>query len=370
MPSPAPGNPQTVPAQIARLYAEHANHLASQVSHRLAQHPRIGEFLNGNPFRLLESEHRNHAAWMAEVLRANDLELLELTLRWTYHAYHHQGIPYDYFQAQFEIWKDVLDETLPEAAATLAPVYDRVLAIHPATVLAAERYRADGPRVPSELQDDYGRILQALVAGDHLRALDACHALLDAGVPFQRLLQTIFFPAMVEVGARWEDGRISVGLEHQTTATVYLVLSTLYYEQPPPAELRGKALVAAVSNEFHELGAWMLASCLELDGWEVTFLASDCDQDTLLEQARQQLPHIIALSVSLFSNLQSARETIVTLRAGLDADTRILVGGRALNSNPSLADSLGADRFLSNCETAVIWARDLWHSHFAAAPRT
>ena len=366
MPTLAQRNPAAVPAWTARLYAEAADHLASEVSHRLSHHPRIGEFLNGNSFRLLQVEHRNHAAFMAEVLRAKDVELLGLTLRWTYHAYHHQGIPYDYFQAQFEIWKEVISEHLPEAAASLAPIYDHMLAIHPETLLAADLYRADAPGVAPELQAAFGRILAALIGGDHLRALEECHVLLDTGTSFQRLLQTIFFPAMVEVGTRWEGGRLSVGMEHQTTSTVYLVLSTLYYEQPLPAEPRGRALVASVSNEFHELGAWMLASCLELDGWEVDFLASDCDQDTLLAKAREGSAHIIALSVSLLSNLQAARETIAALRAGLDDDTRILVGGRALNSNPSLADSLGADLFLSNCESAVIWARDLWHSHVAS----
>jgi methanogenic corrinoid protein MtbC1 len=354
-----------IPPRAARLYADHANRLAGQVSRLLALHPRIDEFLNGNPFRLFEVNHRNHGAFVAEVLRTNNFDLLARALPWAYHAYHHQGVPYDYFAVQLDAWKQAIRDQLPSAEAlSLLPVYDWMLSVHADTILAAERYQSKHPVVPADLSEVYAHIVESLLAGDHLTVLDHSRTLLDDGMPFSHLLQAIFYPAMVEVGVRWEQGRITVSMEHQATTMVYLVLSTLYYKQPFPAARRGRALVASVSNEFHELGAWMVASCLELDGWEVTFLASDCALETLVQTLREEAPRFVALSVSLLSNLEAARETIAALRAALGpgSDTRILVGGRALLTAPSLLDSLGADLFLTDCETAVSWARTLGES--------
>lgn len=351
-----------VTPQAARLYADQANFLATLVSQRLAQHPRLGEFLNGNPFRLIEVNHRNHGAFIAEVLRTNNLDLLARTLPWAYHAYHHQGVSYDYFPAQLDAWQQAIREQLPPAeAASLLPLYDWMLAAHPDAIRAAESYRVACPEIPADLHEDHARIVEALINGDHLAILDRCHARLDAGMPFAHLLQWLFHPAMVEVGARWERGQVSVAMEHQATAMAYLVLSTLYYQQPFAAARRGKAIVASVTNEFHELGAWMVASCLELDGWEVIFLASDYDAETLIQAAKEQAPRFIALSITLAGNLHAAREIIASLRAALgpDSNTQILIGGRALMTAPSLIDSIGADLFLTDCDAAVSWARTL-----------
>ncbi|WP_245537297.1 cobalamin B12-binding domain-containing protein [Thiocystis violascens] len=351
-----------IPPRAARLYADHADRLASQVSHLLMQHPRLDEFLNGNAFRLLEVNHRNHGAFVAEVLRTRNFELLAKSLPWAYHAYHHQGVPYDYFPVQLDAWKRAIREQLPSAeAASLMPLYDWMLAVHADVIAAAKRYRSERPTVPVGLVEVHGKVVEALIAGDHLAVLHHCQNLLNEGMTFPRLLQWIFYPAMVEIGVRWEKGAVSVEMEHQATAMAYLVLSALYYEQPFPAKARGRAIVASVTNEFHELGAWMVASCLELDGWDVTFLASDCALETLVDTMRAESPRFIALSVSLLSNLEAARETVAALRADLGpaSDTPILVGGRALLTAPSLLDAIGADLFLTDCEAAVIWARSL-----------
>lgn len=351
-----------VTPQAAQRYAEHANVMASLVSQRLAAHPRLDDFLNGNPFRLLEVNHRHHGAFIAEVLRTNHLDVLAHILPWAYHAYHHQGVPYDYFAVELALWKDVIQEQLPAAdAASLLPLYDWMLNTHAATVYAAEHYRAARPAVPDDLHEDYALIVAGLLSGDHVAVLNQCQVQLDSGMPFTRLLQWLFYPAMVEVGARWERGEVSVAMEHQATTLAYLVLSTLYYAQPFPAEKRGNALVASVTNEFHELGAWMVATCLELDGWDVRFLSSDCDAETLLRAAREQPPHLIALSITLTSNLYAARNIVAELRTALgpESRTRIVVGGRALLTAPSLVESIGADLFLTDCEAVVSWARML-----------
>ncbi|MFD2112336.1 cobalamin B12-binding domain-containing protein [Thiorhodococcus fuscus] len=350
------------PPGAAQLYAERADALASQVSNRLANHPQIAAFLNGNPFRLLEVNHRNHAALVAGILRTNDFALLTRVLSWSYHAYHGQGVPYEYFLARNLAWKEAIQAQLPELERhCLLNLYDWILDAHQDIIDAAESYRIERPEIPQELHEAYAAILESLLAGDHLSALEHGHRLLDNDLPFPKLLQYIVYPAMFEVGERWENGDVSVAMEHQATSTAYLMLSTLYYTLPFPAAHRGEAIVAPVTNEFHELGAWMVSACLELDGWNVTLLPGDTTLEGITEAARRISPRFVALSISLPSNVPSARKIIETLRASLPAesDTRILIGGRALLTAPSLAEWLGADLSLPDCESAVDWARTL-----------
>ncbi|NCC28210.1 MAG: cobalamin-binding protein [Gammaproteobacteria bacterium] len=339
--------------------------MAGRVSQLMARHPRLNDFLKGLPFRLLEANHRNHAAFMAEVLRSNNLDLLAETLPWAYCAYMNQGVSVDYFAAELELWIQVIVESLPrEEAASILPIYRWMLQVHPETVCEAAHYVSESAPVPAAQAADYVEILDRLVVGDHPAVIERCRHLLGAGMPFPHLLQTIFYPAMVEIGARWEQGRLSVAMEHQSTAMVYRILSALYYEQPFPSIARGQALVASVTNEFHELGAWMVTTCLELDGWDVTYLPRDCPLELVVATALEETPAFVALSVGMPSHMQAARETVRALREALGpgSRTKILVGGRAFTTTPSLVESVGADLFLADCESAVAWARTLEES--------
>lgn len=351
-----------IPPEAAGAYAQNARDLADRVSQLVLRYPRLAALLNGSSARLLEVNHRNHAAFVAEILRTGNFQLLAETLPWVYCAYHNQGVSYNYFPIELAYWKQAIRERLsPADTDPLLAVYDWMLAGHEDTIAAASAFRSPSPPVPEQLSGIYPKFVDALTACDHLTLLDLSRGLLAEGASFPQLLQGLFFPAMVEIGVRWESGRLSIAGEHQATSTAYLVLSRLYSEQGFPAKNRGKAVVASVVGELHELGAWMVAACLDLDGWEVSFLGADCDQDTLIQAVVAESPRFVALSISMLGHLDEARATIAALRAALGehAQTRILVGGQALLTVPSLVEALGADLFLTDCEAAVVWARAL-----------
>jgi MerR family transcriptional regulator, light-induced transcriptional regulator len=354
-------SPWRIPASIVEHYRSSKDAMAVAVSRRIAAHPRLSEFLGGNPLRLLDTNHRNHAAFMVEVFITNDRSLLEDALPWVYSAYHNQGIAFDYFAAELEAWIAVIGETLqPEDAAAILPVYRWMLDAHPRSIERALQYQARRLPVSEVWRHDYDFILEHLFQGDYPVVIRHCRGLMQRGMSYAQVLRELFYPAMVEVGARWESGEFSVDMEHQTTAMVYGILSALYYDQPFAAVSRGRALVAPVSNEFHELGAWMLTTTLELDGWEVTLLGCDTTPESLVATARAERPRFIALSVTLVSNVQEARRAISALRAALGSETPpILVGGQAFMAAPALVGTVGADLFLDSVEALIDWARTL-----------
>ncbi|ADC63204.1 cobalamin B12-binding domain-containing protein [Allochromatium vinosum] len=350
-----------IPAGTAEHYRSSKDMMAVAVSQRIAAHPRLSEFLGGNPLRLLDTNHRNHAAFMVEVFIANDPCLLEEALPWVYSAYHNQGIAFDYFAAELEAWIAVIGQMLPpEDAAAILPVYRWMLDAHPRSIERARQYQARRLPVSEVWRHDYDFILEHLFQGDYPVVIRHCRGLMQCGMSYAQVLRELFYPAMVEVGARWESGEFSVEMEHQTTAMVYCILSALYYDQPFPSMSRGRALIAPVANEFHELGAWMLTTTLELDGWEVTLMGCDTTPELLAARALAERPRFIALSVTLVSNVQEARHAVSALRAALGAETPpILVGGQAFLLAPALAETVGADLFLESVEALVDWARTL-----------
>ena len=104
------------------------------------------------------------------------------------------------------------------------------------------------------------------------------------------------------------------------------------------------------------MGAWTVATCLELDGWDVDYLGANVPGDELLAKARERRPQVVALSVSMPFNLGATRDTIASIRAQLPG-SRVMIGGQVFQLLPRLADGMGADACLADCQAAMEWAR-------------
>jgi methanogenic corrinoid protein MtbC1 len=326
---------------------------------RVQQHPRYQEFLAGNPAPLLADNHRHAAEFMAEVFSTSNFDLLAASLPWVYRSYHARGVPFDYFRTEIGLWKAVVAEQLPaEHSEPLLAVYDWMLAQHERVIELASESTMDSTdsAVAPEWQDLFASLSDALLAGEDERVLQLCRGSRDAGISLPILLQGLVYPVMKRVGLLWENGEITVADEHEITAIMNRGLAALYFDQPFPLPERGVALVAASVNEYHEMGAWMVATCLELDGWDVEYLGANVPEDALLAKARELQPQILALSVSMPFNLAAARNTIAALRARLP-EVRVMIGGQAFALLPSLAEGMGADICLQDCQAAVAWAR-------------
>ncbi|MBK1731010.1 cobalamin B12-binding domain-containing protein [Thiococcus pfennigii] len=345
-----------VPAAAAEAYRSVMQAVVVEVTEVLAADPRYSQYLGGNPPPLAEN-HRNHAQFMDEVLTSGRYDLLAVTLPWLYHAYRARGVHYDYFPAELRLWQRAIAKTLPpEAAAPINAVYDWMLEHHGQFVALAEQRAARPPDRPPVFADLLDVLTEALLGGDDARVLALCRGVKDGGASLPELLQHLIHPILQRVGELWEDGRISVADEHQATAIVNRVLGALYYEETFPDQVRGRALVASSLNQLHEIGAWMVATCLELDGWDVDYLGANVPPDALLQKARRVQPDLIALSIAMAFSLRETRALIAALRAQLPG-VKILIGGQAFVRLPALVDDMGADAYQPDCAAAVQWAR-------------
>jgi methanogenic corrinoid protein MtbC1/transcriptional regulator with XRE-family HTH domain len=135
-------------------------------------------------------------------------------------------------------------------------------------------------------------------------------------------------PAMVRVGELWSKKKINVAQQKLATQITLSQMDKLRSLGVVKQKRPYRALVCCVAGEMHSTGARMAADLFRLQGWSVDFLGADVPMDDLVTIIQKRRPHILALSVTMQTNLKNLRRLLELLR-DLDAPPKVLVGGQA-----------------------------------------
>jgi methanogenic corrinoid protein MtbC1 len=299
---------------------------------------------------------------MANVFRFNNLELLKHTVPWVYRAYHSRGFSYDYFRVELAAWIEVVQEHLNSGSAgPIVSVYEWLLAEHD------EMMERSGlpPEPPSPSAPAWQEVQKAFLSSLLEGKSEECMDLADRHVRESKDLPGFFLdviqPSLYEVGCLWEGGEISVAQEHLATSISGRVLAALYPRFVLGKKTKGKAVVTTVSEEFHELGAWMVSDLLALDGWDVSYLGANTPTPDLMDLLSRLKPDLLALSSAMPFNLIRVEEVIEMTRAREELEgIRIMVGGRIFRVVEDLWHIAGADGWAPDALEATVLARKWW----------
>jgi methanogenic corrinoid protein MtbC1/DNA-binding XRE family transcriptional regulator len=183
------------------------------------------------------------------------------------------------------------------------------------------------------------RYLDAVLASDQAAAARAITRAEAEGWSLGRLYVELLGPAQVAIGERWHAGRISVAQEHAATEITLREMERLRQMVRPGDGTAPRALVAAVEDDAHALGARMAADLLGLDGWAVDYLGASTPTGDLVAFARRRRPALVALSVTRTDSLPMAVDAVRRLRQLAPAPA-LLVGGRAVHARSEAARRL------------------------------
>jgi methanogenic corrinoid protein MtbC1 len=222
-------------------------------------------------------------------------------------------------------------------------------------------YREEGETL-SPLGSLAKKYLDLLLEGKREEASKLVHREVEAGLGVREVYKTVFERTLKEIGVMWMQNRLDVAMEHYFSASTQLIMSQLYpYITGASNEKRDAVcLTIAVCGEFHDIGARMVADFMEMDGWKTYFLGNNlCDED-IVKAAVDKKPDVLALSATMFFNVESVARAVRTLRTveGL-SNLVILVGGRPFNQDPELWERVGADGSAPSAEEAVKLANRL-----------
>lgn len=174
----------------------------------------------------------------------------------------------------------------------------------------------------------YQSYLNSLLSGRRAECAEFVGQLLSNGWGMRELYLELFQQSLYDIGSLWERNRISVAAEHLATAVTESLL-TLVYPAVFSAERIGKrVVVSCVANEFHQIGAKMVADVCELNGWDSYFLGANTPSDALMDLIDRVNPHLLGLSLSVYFNLAKLLEVIELVRERFP-ELPIIAGGQA-----------------------------------------
>ena len=134
--------------------------------------------------------------------------------------------------------------------------------------------------------------------------------------------------------------------EHQRTAIVRNIVDALfpYVIKQKRVKNGRKVLVLCPSEEYHELGAKMASDFFYMLGYDTTFVGANTPIETMLSAIKAIQPDYLAISVTNYYNLVTAKKMVEQVRA-LDDSMQILAGGLAFKL-PDAKDIVGVDALI------------------------
>ncbi|WP_461206818.1 cobalamin B12-binding domain-containing protein [Clostridium sp. DL1XJH146] len=170
------------------------------------------------------------------------------------------------------------------------------------------------------------------------------------------LYKNILTPSLNNLVCSIEDKEVCIWKEHVRTSIVRTILECCYpyiIQEKDKNEVNkdaGTVIVLCPTDEYHEIGARMVSDYFTLCGYDSIFVGSNTPKNEFLSAINVYKPKFIAISVTNYYNLISAKRTIEAIRAIENYGLQILVGGHAFENNQDAWKKIGADMLIKDFE--------------------
>ena len=223
-----------------------------------------------------------------------------------------------------------------------------------------ERYAElsdSAPAAPTEDRD----LTRIILEGRREEAAPKVSEML-AEMPALDIVNRYFVPALDQVGADFEAGRLFLPQLMQAADTVKGGFEVIREQMEKTGEkraFRGKVLMATVQGDIHDIGKNIVKLILENYGYEVLDLGKDVPVQAVVDAIREHHIRLAGLSALMTTTVASMKETIAAVRAaGLDC--AFFVGGAVLT--PEYADYVGAQFYAKDAMEGVAIAEKFFSS--------
>ena len=335
--------------------------LRAQVDMELIADPKTLDNIDYKSLELMYDYHRYHLKSMSNAFHFNNYDLLTRILIWDYRSYHAHGFSYDYFKSAFSAWQHAVSANLdPKYAQEINVIYQYFLENHESFVAIAEDSGYETFSTP-ELIGIQKSFVELLVEGNYHSCIDLAKYFVKQHNDFEVFYSDVLHVCLYEIGRRWEMGTISVAHEHMAIAIVNRIMTSCFLDLELPLPNKGRAVITAAPNDFHEVGARMVSDMLEINGWEVDYLGANTPHQELMQLLRQRKPYILGMSVVMPFNLSEVEAIIHDVRSDTELkNIKIIVGGLAFKHTPDLWMKIGADGYACNLADLISLTDDWW----------
>lgn len=215
----------------------------------------------------------------------------------------------------------------------------------------------------------YEKFVECLEKDDKPNAVRIALDALETGkVGIVELYTDLLLPAQNKMELEEKRESVAIWKEHFRTSVVRTVIEYCY-PQVVNEGLRNsfkmgkkKILVFCPAEEYHDVGARMIADFFTLCGHQVYFLGGNTPPEALLQAMVRLRPEVIAMGVSNYFNLVTAKRTIKDVRKILGKDISIVLGGAAFKDNLTVVKEIGGDFYVDSYD-AVVRISEGWENH-------
>ncbi len=282
--------------------------------------------------------------------------ILRSYLEWRYTYFMSRKIDFEYIRTIYaQSIKSVEKYLFVAHAAEIRTVYEWMARQHDFYIQKTAEQKQEEPDALTLA------MTEALLRGDVQRVEEIFEQNRQNYASCALFFDNLAAKCMHYVGYLWETNRISVAKEHLASATLELFFKkhtndALY----KPIEHSCKAVVATIGDELHISGAKVVAASFENLGFEVITLLDKNSIDELLEIVHQTKPSLIALSITMPSNLYLLQEIVQELRGknSLFKGT-IIVGGQALFIDAKPIQIKGVDLIANSIQAVEEFIKEI-----------
>jgi uroporphyrinogen decarboxylase len=200
---------------------------------------------------------------------------------------------------------------------------------------------------------------EAIIEGDLADSVATARQALCEGLDAQYIILNGVIPAMDVVGQEFEDGVFFLPEMMAAAIGARGIMDILSpYLTEAGAEPVGKAILATVKGDLHDIGKNLVGMMLEGAGFEVIDLGVDVPPEKFVEAIQSSDAQLVGLSALLTTTIPMIGNTVLAMeKAGVRDQVKVIVGGAGVTQE--YADDIGADGYARDASAAVRKAKDL-----------
>jgi corrinoid protein of di/trimethylamine methyltransferase len=199
-------------------------------------------------------------------------------------------------------------------------------------------------------------IRDLVIAGDDQGIVPEVKEALAEGIAANDIVDKALTPGMQEVGARFE--RMEMFLPEMILsadamkAAVDIIGPALKAGASGEGGSKGVIVLGTIQHDIHDIGKTIVASFLEVNGFEVHDLGRDVAPKAFVEKALEVGADVIGVSALMTSTMQGMSEVLEEAdKAGVRQRCAVIVGGAPVTEE--WAQHIGADGTADNAVGAA-----------------
>jgi len=222
----------------------------------------------------------------------------------------------------------------------------------PARALTAEEAAAM-QQATDELPPLILDMRDAIIDGDLDDAVEITNEALAEDLDAQYIIINGVVPAMDVVGQKFERAEYFLPEMMAAALATRGIMGILKpYLTEAGTEPVGKAIIATVKGDLHDIGKNIVGMMLEGAGYEIVDLGVDVSPEKLIETIQNSDAELVGLSALLTTTIPMIRTTVQALNdAGVRNKVKVMIGGAGVTQE--YADDVGVDGYARDASAAV-----------------